>query len=140
MVRIRCSRLVLREMIEALLRRSTTSPAHRLVREDSRHTSHNNIQRGANVDRHRRRCVGASRNASADNTHDSIQANRNTVAGTTVGGREDFGRIGVECAIVDILTQVSDYIGTRRMDDVHTKQKLMAQVKPRFWALLLTSV
>ena len=127
-------------MKEALLRRSTTSPAHRLVREDSRHTSHDNIQRGANVDRHRRRRVGAGRNASADNTHNSIQANRDTVAGTTVGGREDFGRISVECAIVDVLMQVSSYIGKWRMDDVRTKQKLMAQVKPRFWALLLTSV
>lgn len=63
----------------------TTSPAHRLVREHSRHTSHNNIQRSADVNRHGRRRVSARRNASADNAHDSVETDGDTIAGAAVG-------------------------------------------------------
>jgi len=65
--------------------RSATSPSHRLVGEDSRHTSHNNVQGSTYVNRHGRRRIGTSGNTSTDDAHDSIQTNGNAVAGATVG-------------------------------------------------------
>jgi hypothetical protein len=68
-----------------LLCRLTTSPAHRLVRENRCHASHDNVQRSADINGHRRRSVRASGNASADDAHNSVQADRNTIAGAAVG-------------------------------------------------------
>ena len=70
--------------LEALQYRSTTPPTHGLIREHSRHTSHDNIKRSADVDWYRRRCVGAGGNASANNAHDSVQADGDAVAGAAV--------------------------------------------------------
>jgi hypothetical protein len=64
--------------------RSTTPVAHGLVREGTRHTRHNNVQRSADVNRHSGGSVGACGDASADNAHDSVQADGNAVAGPTV--------------------------------------------------------
>jgi hypothetical protein len=65
--------------------RSTTPVAHRLVREGTRHTRHNNVQRSADVNRHSGGGVGACGDASADNAHDSVQADGDAVAGAAVG-------------------------------------------------------
>lgn len=51
------------------------------------------------------------RNNSTHNSHDTVQVDGNTVASTTVSGREDFGRIRVQSAVVDVLHQ------TRNMSD-----------------------
>lgn len=95
--------LSIRAHVKALQYRSTTPPAHGLVREHSRHARHDDIQRSANVDWHRRRSVRARRNTSADDSHDSVQADRDAVAGAAVGRGEDFRSIGVESAVVDVL-------------------------------------
>jgi hypothetical protein len=71
-------------LVEEEKHRSTTPVAHRLVREGTRHTRHNNVQRSADVHRHSSSGVGARGDSSADNAHDSVQADGNAVAGPTV--------------------------------------------------------
>ena len=82
---------------------STTSPTHRLIREDSRYTRHDDIQRRADINRHRCRSVCASRNASADNTHDPVQTDGDAVACAAVRRGQDLGSVGVKGTIVDVL-------------------------------------
>jgi hypothetical protein len=71
-------------LVEKEKHQSTTPVAHRLVREGTRHTRHNNVQGSADVNRHSSGGVGARGDASADNAHDSVQPNRNAVAGAAV--------------------------------------------------------
>lgn len=82
---------------------SRTPPPHRLIGKTSRDNRHNNIQRGADVNRHRRSGVRACGNARAHDTHDAVQPNGDAVAGAAVCGGQDFGRVGVERAVVDVL-------------------------------------
>jgi hypothetical protein len=59
--------------------------AHWLIRERRRHARHNNIQRRADINRHRRRRVRPRSNARAHDPHDPIQADRDAVASAAVG-------------------------------------------------------
>jgi hypothetical protein len=72
-------------LVEKEKHQSTTPVAHRLVREGTRHTRHNDIQRSADVNRHSGGSVSACSDASTDNAHDSVQADGDAVAGTAVG-------------------------------------------------------
>jgi hypothetical protein len=39
----------------------------------------------------------------AHDTHDTVQADGDAIAGAAMGGRQDFGGVGVEAAVVDVL-------------------------------------
>jgi hypothetical protein len=71
--------------VEKEKQRSTTPVAHRLVREGTRDTRHNDIQRSADVNRHSSSGVSARGDSSADNAHHSVQADGDAVAGAAVG-------------------------------------------------------
>lgn len=83
--------------------RSRTPPPHRLIGKTSRDNRHNNIQRGADVNRHRRSGVRARGNARAHDAHDAVKANGDAVAGAAVRGGQNFGRVGVQRAVIDVL-------------------------------------
>jgi hypothetical protein len=66
-------------------KRLRTPTAHGLIRKRRRHARHNNIQRSTNINRHRRRGIRPSSHTRAHDPHDSVQADRDTVAGAAVG-------------------------------------------------------
>lgn len=68
-----------------------------------------------------------------DDAHDSVQRNRNTVSSAAMSGGQHFWSVGIQCSIVDVL-QNSQLLSKddARPKDMHTKQKLIQQVKARF--------
>jgi hypothetical protein len=82
---------------------SRRSPSHRFERKRRRNTRHDNVQRSTDINRHRRRRIRPSSNARADDSHDPVQTDRDAVARAPVSRREDFWRVGVKGAVVDIL-------------------------------------
>lgn len=42
-------------------------------------------------------------NDCAQNTHDTIEADRNAVPSTSMSGGQDFGSVGVKRSVIDIL-------------------------------------
>lgn len=91
--------------------RLATPPPHRLIRKHARHDRHNDIQRGTNIDRHRSSRVRSGGDSSAHDAHDSVQADGDAVAGAAVRGGQDFGRVGVEGAVVDVLREKLEGLG-----------------------------
>ena len=47
--------------------------------------------------------IGVRSNDGAHDTHDAVQADGDAIAGSTMGGGQDLGSIGVEAAVVDVL-------------------------------------
>lgn len=99
------------------------SHAHRLEREARRDNRHNNVQTSTEVDGNRRRSISGAATTSvsftkkliqcgllrcndrAQNTHDAVEPDRDAVAGAAVGRWHDLGGVGVECAVVDVLSE-----------------------------------
>lgn len=106
----------------ATMARSGATAAHRLEGEACGGDCHDDVQGGTNVDRDggggigiavpgesvgmdgcHRHGMHSRGDDCADDTHYAVEADGDTVAGAAVGGRKDFGGIGVQRAVVDIL-------------------------------------
>lgn len=123
---------------------SRAPPPHGLIRKTRRDNRHDDVQRGANVDWRGGGGVCDGRDDGGQDAHDAVEADGDAVAGAAVGGGEDFGGVGVEGAVVDVLgglVMVGTGVGEGRGKGAgRTRQKLMADVKPTFSAAVRTWV
>ena len=85
-----------------------TSLSVRLEGESNRHGRHGNIQRSAEVDWHGRRGIRHRRDHRAENTHDTVAGDGDTVAGRTMGRRQDFRGVGIERSVVDVEAEADE--------------------------------
>lgn len=115
-------------VLDAIFFISRAPPTHRLERKCSCDNGHNNIQSGADKDGHGGARVrdtapdlakrlplhilpglDSRSDDSTQNAHYTVESNGNAVSGTTVSGGQDFGSVGVERSVVDVLLwKVSD--------------------------------
>jgi len=68
-----------------------------------------------------------------NDTHDSVESDCNAVASPTMCRRENFRCVCVETTVVNVLhSGVSTREPANKIRFEYTRQKLMAQLKPKF--------
>lgn len=82
--------------------------AIRLEWECSRHPSHSDEERGADVNRRRCRSIGFSGNNCRNDTHNAVARDGNAVSSATVSARQYLRGVGIERSVINVDAECNE--------------------------------